>query len=139
MPKCPFCDHRNPPSAAICEKCKAPLTPAGQIGERTDAEPQEGSDAVDALQRGEPLPSLPQIDDDLEKELLPLLQAGKKIQAVKAYRQHTDSNLKDAVRVIDALAAQHGLASKGGGCAGASVLLLVAVWAVVLFVFHVWR
>jgi len=100
--------------------------------ERTGAGLQEASDAVDAFERGEPLPPLPQVDNDLEKELLPLLQAGNKIQAVKAYRQRTGSDLKGAHRAIDALAAQHGMATKGGGCAGASVLILAAVWVAVL-------
>lgn len=157
MPKCPFCDHRNPPSAVSCEQCKAPLSPAGQTDdrsleeqlrslldngekveaialyrERTGAGLREASDAVDAFRRGEPLPSLPQIDNDLEDEILPLLKAGNKIQAVKAYRKRTGSNLKDAARAIDALAAQHGLATKGSGCAGASVLILIAVCTAIL-------
>jgi ribosomal protein L7/L12 len=101
--------------------------------ERTGAGLKEAKDAVDAVQRGEPLPSLPQIDDDLEKELLPLLQAGRRVQAVKAYCERTGSDLKEAARAIDGLAAQHGLATKGGGCASASMLILAAVWIAVLF------
>lgn len=152
VPKCPFCDHANPPTAGTCEKCGAPLTTATQPsgrsleeqlrwlldrGEKTDAISlyrqqsgaglQEGTDAVDAYERGEPLPPLPEMDTGLEEEVLALLRAGKKLEAVKAYREHTGSDLKDSLRAIDALAAQHGIATKGGGCAGVA-LMIAAVW-----------
>lgn len=112
MPKCPFCDFRNPSSAKSCEKCGGPLPNATQpdgrsleeqlrwlldrgekadaisvYREQTGAGQQDASDAVDAFERGEPLPPLPEFEAGLEQEILALLQGGKKIQAVRAYRE----------------------------------------------------
>lgn len=153
MPKCPFCDYRNPPSAKSCEKCGGPLPNAMQPDGRSleeqlrsllergekagaislyrqqaGAGQQAASDAVDAFERGEPLPPLPEVDAGLEEEILTLLRGGKKIQAVKVYREQTRSDLKNALRAIDALAAQHGIAAKGGGCAGAALMILATAW-----------
>lgn len=158
MPKCPFCDFRNPPSAELCEKCGGPLPTAAQANgrsleeqlrslldrgakadavslyrERTGAGQQDASDAVDAFERGEPLPPLPEMDAELEEEALALLRAGQKIQAVKMYREQTGSDLKDALRAIDALAAEHGIAAKGGGCAGAALMILATAWIAARF------
>jgi len=149
VPKCPFCDFRNSPSAKTCEKCGGPLPNAGLADdlsleeqlrsvldrgekagaislyrEQTGAGQQDASDAVDAFEQGEPLPSLPEVEAGLEEEILALLQSGKRIQAVKAYREQTGSTLKHAARAVDALAAEHGIAVKGGGCAGATLMIL---------------
>ena len=155
MPKCPFCDHRNSPTAGTCEKCGAPLSTKADLSGRsleeqlrwlldhdqkedaiglyrqqTGAGVRDANEAVDAFERGEPLPALPEVDTVLEDEILVLLREGKKTEAVKAYRKQSGSNLKDALRAVDALAAQHGVAAKGGGCAGAALMIFAAVWFV---------
>ncbi|MBC8871948.1 MAG: hypothetical protein H8E44_21165 [Planctomycetes bacterium] len=162
MPKCPFCDHRNPASAELCGKCGGPLPTAPQTNGRsleeqllwlldrdekpdaislyrqqTGAGQQDASDALDAFERGEPLPPLPEVEAGLEEEILTLLQGGKKIQAVRVYREQTGSDLKDALRAIDALAAKHGIAAKGAGCAGAVLMILTTVWIAARFLVQV--
>ena len=51
----------------------------------------------------EPVPQQP---DGLEYQILLLLQAGKKIEAVKLYRQETGAGLKEAKDAVEALAAE---------------------------------
>jgi len=146
----------------LCEKCGGPLPNATQpdgcnleeqlrslldrgekadaislYREQTGAGQQDASDAVDAFERGEPLPPLPGVDAELEEEILALLRGGKKIEAVKVYREQTGSDLKDALQAIDALAAKHGIAAKGGGCAGAVLMILATAWIAARFLFQV--
>ena len=58
-----------------------------------------------------------------EADLLPLLQQGKKIEAIKIYRERTGAGLREAKDAMEALAGKHGLALSKAGCAGLIVLL----------------
>jgi hypothetical protein len=112
MPKCPFCDYSNRSDTAQCEKCGAPLQT--QIPTRDDAEPPT------------PAPE----PGSLDAEILGLMQGGKKIQAIKLYRERKGVGLKEAKDFVESLAAKHGVSSpSGGGCAGV-VLVMVAAGAV---------
>ncbi|MEE8451854.1 MAG: hypothetical protein V3R99_08065 [Thermoguttaceae bacterium] len=116
MPKCLSCGHPNPshpnPSGnERCEKCGALLS-----SEATGAASQPDGPTEDA-------------EDPIEAEVLKLLQSGKKIAAIKLYREnHPGIGLKEAKDAVEAMAAQHGIvASKGSGCAGALLLMSAAI------------
>ncbi len=98
MPICPFCNAMNPAVAEVCEKCG-------------NAIPREAS------AEGGP--------DESERELVDLLTDGKKIEAIKVYRQRTGAGLKEAKDAVEALGTKYGIASKGVGCAGMLLILLL--------------
>jgi ribosomal protein L7/L12 len=93
--------------------------------ERTGVGLKEAKDAVEALERGEPLPTREAVDSTMEAEIVRLLEGGKKIEAIKVYRERTGIGLKEAKDAVEAVTAQRGLPSRAG-CLGA-VLLLMAV------------
>ena len=57
---------------------------------------------------------------------MPILRQGRKIQAIKLYREQTGAGLKEAKDAVEQLAANEGMSSQGAGCAGV-VLLVLAV------------
>jgi hypothetical protein len=59
--------------------------------------------------------------------VLELVRGGKKIQAIKVYRERHGVGLKDAKDAVEALAAQHGVTAQGSGCAGVVLLGLVGL------------
>ena len=69
-------------------------------------------------------------DAAIEDHIVSLLEAGRKIAAIKLYRRQTGASLKDAKDFVEALAAKHGISPKGAGCAG-MVLLLVVVSTII--------
>lgn len=79
--------------------------------ERTGLGLKEAKDAVEALAAGAPVAApraapaapvaLPEGDDD--EALRALVRAGRKIEAIKRYRQRTGLGLKEAKDVIDAM------------------------------------
>ena len=81
-------------------------------------------ETVEALERGEPLPTKEPVDSALENEIVLLLQGNKKIEAIKVYRERTGVGLKEAKDAVEAVAGQRGLPSRAG-CLG-TVLLLMA-------------
>jgi ribosomal protein L7/L12 len=95
--------------------------------ERTGASLKEAKEVVESIERGESPTSPPEPDGDMEAELLRLLEAGKKIEAVKIYRQRTGVQLIEAKQAVEALAARQGIVAKGGGCAGVLVAVVVVV------------
>jgi hypothetical protein len=66
----------------------------------------------------------------LEADVLELMKAQQKLQAVKLYRQQTGVGLKESKDFVEALAAKHGIAAGGSGCAGMVLLMIVASAAV---------
>ena len=67
----------------------------------------------------------PGADDDL----LEFVRAGKKITAIKMYRERYHVGLKEAKDAVEALAAEHGIAAQRSGCAGVVLLGLVGLAA----------
>jgi len=96
---------------------------------------KEAKDAVEALERGESLPpphgAAEDPDDSsaaaFEQELLALLRQGRKIEAIKVYRDKTRIGLADAKTAVERLAIAHGLPVRTSGCAG--VVLCLALLA----------
>jgi ribosomal protein L7/L12 len=147
---CSACNHLNPASCERCENCGARIAEENESGrvssselvdrvralldagqkiaaikafrEATGAGLAEAKEAVEALERGEPLPSKRRPDDS-EEDLLSLLEQGRKIEAIKLHRERTGAGLKEAKDAVEALAGRHGI--KATGCASIVVLLFV--------------
>ena len=102
MPKCRICDHNNPAGTDRCQNCGSWIeqaVPSGLSGQ----EPRTASEE-----------RVPQQPDSLEGQILLLMQAGKKIEAIKIYRQETGSGLKEAKDAVEALAAGQPIARRSG-------------------------
>jgi ribosomal protein L7/L12 len=96
--------------------------------ERTGVGLKEAKDAVEALERGQSLPTRETVDSTMEAEVVRLLEGGKKIEAIKVYRERTGVGLKEAKDAVEAVAAQRGIvAPSGSGCLGAALLLMVLI------------
>jgi ribosomal protein L7/L12 len=100
--------------------------------ERTGVGLKEAKDAVEAIQRGQAVPSGPQGDGDLEDEVVSLLEQGRKIEAIKRYRERTGVGLKEAKDAVERMAERRGLVtSQGAGCLGVILVALISlVWLV---------
>jgi large subunit ribosomal protein L7/L12 len=81
MIRCPFCDHKNPTGATRCAECQAELF--------TSAE-----------DNADPTGTLPQ---SLDGRVLALMTDGRKIEAIKLYRDITGAGLKEAKDAVEAL------------------------------------
>src|SRR5687768_353664 len=62
---------------------------------------------------------------ELDAALLPLLRAGKKIEAVKRYKEATGAGLREAKAYVEGLAQQHGVPSTEGCTVRVGILLLL--------------
>ena len=119
MPKCFFCNHDNPNDVDTCQECRVELKTAAQP--HKSAEPNN-QDAIESELGNQ------DAIDPLEDELLQHLRAGRKIQAVKAYRERTGSSLKDAVMFIDAVQKKYGIETPSkSGCSVNAVALILLV------------
>lgn len=88
----------------------------------------QAKDAVEALVRRESLPTREPIDLPVEGEIIMLLQQGRKIDAIKLYREHTGVGLKEAKDFIETLAADRRIdVPAKSGCLG--VVLSLALFA----------
>ncbi|MHB1038442.1 MAG: ribosomal protein L7/L12 [Pirellulales bacterium] len=95
--------------------------------ELTGAGLKEAKDAVEALERGESLePPQKPVAESWEPEIVALMEQGRKIEAIKLYREKTGLGLKDAKEAVEAIAARHGIAPSRSGCLGV-VLLAAAI------------
>lgn len=111
MSRCPSCDHQNSAAAELCKNCGARLEPPAPepAAARSESPPDESAGG----------------ENDLESQVLPLLRGGKKIQAVKVYREQMGGGLKEAKEAVEAIAAKHGITSMGPGCASVVLLALM--------------
>jgi ribosomal protein L7/L12 len=64
---------------------------------------KQAKDAVEAIERGEPLPIPEMVDESFERELIALLDQGQKIEAIKLYRECTGLGLKEAKDAVEAI------------------------------------
>jgi len=90
----------------------------------------DAKDAVEALEHGKALLKSEPVDPEIEDQIVALLDAGRKIVAIKLYRRQTGAGLKEANDLVEALAAKHGISPKGAGCAG-MVLLIVLISTII--------
>lgn len=155
MIRCPECFHDNPAGYTRCERCDValpqPLHPVAlppkleqqiknlleegdKIGAiklyraHTGAWLKESKDAVEAIGRGEPLRPREHGGEVPTDEIRNLLQADRKIDAIKLYRARTGAGLKEAKDEVERLQAELGLAvDTQSGCLGLVVLVLLAI------------
>jgi ribosomal protein L7/L12 len=139
---CSSCAHANPDGVERCVECgtlldapdspsslEAELKPLVQAGrlieaiklhrERTGAGLKESKDAIDALAAGGRLPPPPAPlpgQGDPEQELLALLREGRRIEAVKRYRERTGAGLKESMDAVARLGAREGIKVPAKGC-----------------------
>jgi len=102
MPKCRFCDHNNPAGTDRCQHCGSWIeqaVPSELAGQETKTDPEE---------------RIPQQPDSFEGRILLLMQTGKKIEAIKLYRQETGSGLKEAYDAVEAIATGQPTARRSG-------------------------
>ncbi len=157
MTKCSICEHANPPLARECESCGMQLSldsdaaaANSQIQDRVHQLVAEGNkieaiklyreqtgcglveakNAVEAMLRGEtppPVAPRPQISSSTDQDIVALLHEGRKIEAIKLYREQAGGGLRDAKLAVDALAREHGIevAGKSGSCLGLLVIGLI--------------
>ncbi len=100
MSNCPSCNSTNSLGTTICRFC------------------------------GASIPEPATWTADLEQEVRSLLDQGKKIEAVKVYKHHTGSGLKDAKDAVEALAKRHGITVKGAWCSGVLIVCMLALIAI---------
>lgn len=96
--------------------------------EHTGAGLAEAKDAVESLEHGGPLPQRsPSEDSSVELDVVSLLEQGRKIEAVKVYRERTGVGLKQAKEAVETIASERGLVSaSGGGCFGVLLFSITA-------------
>jgi|GEM_PF-2467445 len=81
MPSCRVCGHDNPETAERCEKCLAWLVQQSDV---SGVVPPPGT------------PRPPPADDDLLSQVAGLLAAGRKIEAIRVYREARGVGLAEA-------------------------------------------
>jgi len=96
--------------------------------EQTGAGLAEAKEAVEALERDEARGAEGPADSDLEPEIVSLLEQGRKIEAVKLYREKTGVDLKEAKDAVEAIAAEHHIPGPSG-CLGMVLLVLATLLA----------
>jgi ribosomal protein L7/L12 len=93
----------------------------------------EAKQAVEAIERDQPPPAGEPDDDSWQSQVAALLEDGRKLQAIKLYRERTGAGIKEAREAVDALGADRGIVAPArSGCLGV-VLLLALVLLAVLF------
>ncbi len=134
MIACKFCGHQNASAVGRCKKCGAWLSQEAGGGRSESRAPNaELSDASsEAPPDDAPLPDT----HDVNADLLILLRAGNKIEAIKRYRARTGVGLKEAKDAVEALAAAHGVRAKAGGCGivGLALVMLIIIGLVMLMI-----
>ena len=94
--------------------------------EATGADLAAAKEAVETLERGASPADKP-LDAGPAAEIVALLEAGRKLEAVKLYRERTGVDLKQARDAVEAIAADRRIVvPSGSGCLGV-VLLMVAI------------
>jgi ribosomal protein L7/L12 len=105
MIRCPFCDHKNPTGATHCAECKAELfdpdAAAADVGAGAGAPSAEAN--------------------SLDGRVLALVRGGRKIEAIKLYRDVTGAGLKEAKDAVEALERDGTVPPKRAGAAGSGV------------------
>jgi ribosomal protein L7/L12 len=85
---------------------------------------------IETLARRPAVPADASGDSDFEQEIVALLRQGRKIAAIKVYRERTGAGLKEAKESVETIAASRGLvAPPRSGCLGLILLLmLIPLW-----------
>jgi ribosomal protein L7/L12 len=73
------------------------------------------------------LGSMSHSPEGFDLELLELLRAGQKIEAIRRHREATHAGLRESKDYVEDLARRHGIQVKPAGCLGVIVLILAAL------------
>jgi len=84
------------------------------------------TEAVEAAQSQSESPPGPSLSP-AESEAIALLRDGKKLEAIKRYREVAGVGLAEAKAAVERLASQHRVLPQRTGCAGVLLLLAAAV------------
>lgn len=118
MPSCRICNHSNASMSSYCSACGAALE---------DGPPSPYADEPDGTSAAEKTPPVSPGD----AQILDLLRGGKKIHAIKLYRDKASCGVRDAKDYVESLASRHGIAAvSSGGCA----VMLMLIFAVLTLV-----
>ncbi len=107
--------------------------------EQTGVGLAEAKDAVEKLERGEAVDSGNPVASDFDQQLLELIAKGKKIPAIKLYRERTNVGLKEAKDAVEALGIRHGIRPTAATGCGAGVLLLLKLGALLFAAWYAMR
>jgi hypothetical protein len=88
---------------------------------------------IEALERGEAMPTTTPGDSALEREIVSLMEGGKKIEAIKLYREQTGTGLKEAKDAVESIAAERHIMPSKSGCLGVVLLLMLISVAAMVF------
>ena len=154
MAKCPECGQENVEGTPLCRSCGATLTltsdeRAADHAAASDSEVLElvrQGKKIDAIKRyrelhgvglAEAKAAVEQLADggtpaaeasaEADDDVLQLMHDGKKIAAIKVYRERYHVGLKEAKEAVEALASQHGIAAQGSGCTAVVLLGFVGL------------
>ena len=104
MAFCSHCGARLPDEATNCTGCGAPV-----------------SEAVANEQ------AALSVDSGMTAQAQQFARDGRKIQAIKEYREQTGAGLKEAKEAVERWMEREGIVAAGGSGCGASVLILIAL------------
>lgn len=107
---CPICQQENADAADICTSCGAPLAERAATG-------LQGALSEDA--------AATDVEKGLGREIGALLTEGRRIQAIKRYREATGCDLLQAKEAIESIEQKLGI-RQTAGCAGLLLLILTA-------------
>ncbi len=109
--------------------------------EQTGVGLAEAKNAVERIERGDGLSDnkAPVAAADPDRQILQLLAAGKKIAAIKIYREQTNVGLKEAKDAVEALAAQNGIVPPSGSGCITVLVVLISGWSLCLAGWMHWR
>lgn len=154
MPKCPECGQENVDGTPLCRECGARLP---EISDREPVNEASSDDAevLALMDQGKKIEAIKvyrvrhgvglaeakaavetladgrtpvaEASSEADDDVLNLMRGGKKIAAIKVYRERYHVGLKEAKEAVEALASQHGIAAQGSGCAGVILLGLVGL------------
>ena len=94
---CASCGKKNLAGFTFCQKCGAELADS-------PAAPADFERSIDVDENGPPIDA-----DDAEEPLVLLLEQGKKLEAIKLYRQRTGAGLAEAKAAVERLQRQEAM------------------------------
>ena len=140
MPKCKYCNFENPADAKRCGKCgawlnqdQAPAAPTAHSSNPAPSDPPEP--IVSDYDSNAAAPIL----SDLDAQVLELLRAGRKIEAIKLVRERTGVGLKEVKDAVEALGAEHRIQPPAANVTSALLAIGLIAIAVALAVWLKYR
>jgi ribosomal protein L7/L12 len=133
---CPYCGanvHNQPGDGGDFETGVRELLARGAkmeaiklYRERTGSTLVVAKRAVEAMEAEQAAQNLASVTGEgWQAEIVELLRAGKKLDAIKRYKERTGASLMDSKEAVESIAARQGIASSKSGCLLGAVLALL--------------